>query len=188
MSADERKQGNVAVRRAMADLSTKLLSMAQDLRKKPEERIALDPADTLCKVHMAAQGVLQQARATFFLDVLDCKPADATACLRDLETKCTVYHSWAKPLLAGVSPAARKVAAGPCAQVLLLTQALLGKAANEQVRPADLGHFEAAVEQLQALPVRSTDAARGTLLKSEELLADALEEGGLAVSVQYAQP
>ena len=147
------------VQRVMVELGIKLVTMAQDLRKKPEARIEFEPALALEKVHLAAQAVLQQARATFFLDVLDCKPEDATACLGDLETKCVIYHSWAKPLLACISPAARKVATGPCAQVLLLTQALLSKAASpgEEMRPADLGHFEAAVNELPKLPVRGTD-------------------------------
>ena len=146
------------VQRVMVELGIKLVTMAQDLRKKPEARIEFEPALALEKVHLAAQAVLQQARATFFLDVLDCKPEDATACLGDLETKCVIYHSWAKPLLACISPAARKVATGPCAQVLLLTQALLSKAASpgEEMRPADLGHFEAAVNELPKLPVRGT--------------------------------
>ena len=147
------------VQRAMVELGIKFVTMAQDLRKKPEERlVGVEPAVALEKVHLAAQAVSQQARATFFLDVLDSKLEDATACLRDLETKCVIYHSWAKPLLDCVSPAARKVAAGPCAQVLLLTQALLSKAASpgEAMRPADLGHLEAAVNELPKLPVHGS--------------------------------
>ena len=75
------------------------------------------------------------------------------------------------------APAARKVAAGPLAQVLLLTQALLGKAASpgEAIRPADLGQLDAAVNELPQLPVRGTDAARGVLLRSEALVEDALQ-------------
>ena len=149
------------VQRAMVEMGIKFVTMAQDLRKKPEERlVGVEPAVALEKVHLAAQALSQQARATFFLDVLDSKLEDATACLGDLETKCVIYHSWAKPLLACVSPAARKVAAGPCAQVLLLTQALLNKAASpgEEMRPADLGHLEAAVNELPKLPVHGTEA------------------------------
>ena len=102
------------VRRAMVELATKLDTMAQELRKKPEERlVGVEPAVALEKAHLAAQAVSQQARAAFFLDVLACKVEDATACLADLETKCVIYHSWAKPLLACISPAARKVAAPP---------------------------------------------------------------------------
>ena len=166
------------VQRAMVELGTKLDSMAQELRKKPEERlVGVEPAVALEKAHLAAQAVSQQARAAFFLDVLECKVEDATACLADLETKCVIYHSWAKPLLACISPAARKVAAGPLAQVLLLTQALLGKAASpgEAMRPADLGQLDAAVNELPQLPVRGTDAARGVLLRSEALVEDALQ-------------
>ena len=210
------------VQRAMVELGTKLDSMAQELRKKPEDRlVGVEPAVALEKAHLAAQAVSQQARAAFFLDVLECKVEDATACLADLETKCVIYHSWAKPLLACISPAARKVAgpnphpnpnhnpnhspspspspsptpnphrnphphphphptqvaAGPLAQVLLLTQALLGKAASpgEAMRPADLGQLDAAVNELPQLPVRGTDAARGVLLRSEALVEDALQ-------------
>jgi len=199
------------VRRAMVELATKLDMMAQELRKKPEERlVGVEPAVALEKAHLAAQAVSQQARAAFFLDVLACKVEDATACLADLETKCVIYHSWAKPLLACISPAARKVtagpnrnrnrnrnpspspnlhshpsrrphptqvAAGPLAQVLLLMQLLLGKAAapGEAMRPADLGQLDAAVEELPQLPVRGTDAARGVLLRSEALVEDALQ-------------
>ena len=102
------------VRRAMVELATKLDTMAQELRKKPEERlVGVEPAVALEKAHLAAQAVSQQARAAFFLDVLACKVEDATACLADLETKCVIYHSWAKPLLACISPAARKVTAAP---------------------------------------------------------------------------
>ena len=166
------------VRRAMVELATKLDTMAQELRKKPEERlVGVEPAVALEKAHLAAQAVSQQARAAFFLDVLACKMEDATACLADLETKCVIYHSWAKPLLACISPAARKVAAGPLAQVLLLMQALLGKAASpgEAMRPADLGQLDAAVNELPQLPVRGTDAAHGVLLRSEALVEDALQ-------------
>ena len=161
---------------AMTNLAAKFLGMAEDLRTKPPEPIHLDPADTLSKVDAAAKALAQQSRATFFLDVFDCKLTDATACLTDLEKACTIYHSWAKPLLAAVSPAARKVATGPCAQVLILTHAMLNKMAARTITPADLGQLDAAVEALAALPVRGTDAARGLLQKSEELLADALEE------------
>ena len=166
------------VRRAMVELATKLDTMAQELRKKPEERlVGVEPAVALEKAHLAAQAMSQQARAAFFLDVLACTVEDATACLADLETKCVIYHSWAKPLLACISPTARKVAAGPLAQVLLLMQALLGKAASpgEAMRPADLGQLDAAVDELPQLPVRGTDAARGVLLRSEALVEDALQ-------------
>ena len=166
------------VRRAMVELATKLDTMAQELRKKPEERlVGVEPAVALEKAHLAAQAVSQQARAAFFLDVLACKVEDATACLADLETKCVIYHSWAKPLLACISPTARKVAAGPLAQVLLLMGALLGKAASpgEAMRPADLGQLDAAVNELPQLPVRGTDAAHGVLLRSEALVEDALQ-------------
>ena len=69
------------VRRAMVELATKLDTMAQELRKKPEERlVGVEPAVALEKAHLAAQAVSQQARAAFFLDVLACKMEDATAC------------------------------------------------------------------------------------------------------------
>lgn len=177
------------VQRAMVELATKLDSMSQELRKKPEERlVGVEPAVALEKAHLAAQAVSQQARAAFFLDLLACKVEDATACLADLETKCVIYHSWAKPLLACISPTARKVAAGPLAQVILLTQALLGKAASpgEAMRPADLGQLDAAVNELPQLPVRGTDAARGVLLRSEALVEDALQEVGTSIAEAMA--
>ena len=50
------------VRRAMVELATKLDTMAQELRKKPEERlVGVEPAVALEKAHLAAQAVSRLA-------------------------------------------------------------------------------------------------------------------------------
>lgn len=148
----------------------------QELSAKPVQPLQLDAADTLGKASLAARAMVQQMRATFFLEVMDAPQSEALQCIADLEKAAALYVSWAKALLAAVSPSVRKVVKAPCTRVVSSLKQLLDKAAVCTLKAKDLSQLEHASDALEKLPVRGTDAARGVLLKSEELLADALDE------------
>ena len=103
------------VRRAMVELATKLDTMAQELQEARGALVGVEPAVALGALLRAGRVATGSQRR--FLDVGG-KVEDATATASPTSTKCVIYHSWAKPLLACISPAARKVAAGPLAWCL----------------------------------------------------------------------
>ena len=161
---------------ALYALSKCLNDAVQELSAKPEQPMQLDAADTLGKVLLAARALVQQTRATYFLEVMDAPQSEALACIADVEKAAALYVSWAKALLATVAPSVRKVAKAPCTRVVSTLKQLLDKAASRTLKAPDLALLEHASDALEKLPVRGTDAARGVLLKSEQLLADALDE------------
>ena len=161
---------------ALSRASKCLDDAVQKLQSKPEQPLQLDAADTLSKALIAARALVQQTRATYFLEVMDAPQSEALQCIVDVEKAAEVYVSWARALLATVAPSVRKVVKAPCTRVVSTLKHILDKAAARTLKAQDLSQLEHATEALEKLPVRGTDAASGVLLKSEQLLADALDE------------
>jgi hypothetical protein len=173
---------------SLADMRKSLASRAARIQEFSKSRGHAAPSDdassscaTVAEAHemlcKAGEALVQQARAFFFLMQDNPSEEHLAGVSRDLEKAIELYDSWVGSLLTAVLPVVRKSIGTPCANVLLVLDSLVAKAAAPGgANASDVGQLTHVVDALAKLLTSSAAATAQAVGENVRLISDATSE------------